>query len=500
MAVPAQAYDVLSTKHLDTDLERRSVRGGVLTLTSQGVQFAIQSVSTVVLARLLDPADFGIVAMVTSVTGLGQAFADLGLSEATIQRDEITHDQVSMLFWINVAIGLGLTLVCATLAPVFSWFYREPRLFNITLLVSLTFLIGGLRVQHDALLKRQMRYRALAVRDVLAWGIAVPTAIVMALRGAEYWAIAALPLVMNFTAMIFSWVLVRWRPGLPKRGTNVRSMVLFGGHVAASYVLITINRNIDNVLIGWRWGAGLLGLYSRAYNLLMLPVRQLSAPAASVAVPTFSRVQDDPERFERYYLRAINLVLWISAPLFGFLFVAARPVIILVLGSKWVEAALVFKILTISALGQLLLESLIWLFISRGQSEKLSTLLLMLSPGIVLGIFIALPFGIEGVAVAVTLVLVFIFPVLMKYSFRGTNLNLRRIGRAILNPLAATIVGVCISELVLRALAPRHVLMQLLVIAVSCVIGYGASLVIPSVRAEVMSFKPLYGHLKTGRA
>ena len=154
--MPAQKKfsHVFETDHLRAGLEGRSVRGGVLTLTSQGAQFLIQTLATVVLARLLVPADFGLVAMVTAVTGLAATFADLGLSEATIQRKEISHGQISILFWINVAIGVGLMLLTAALAPALAWFYGEPRLKNITLLLSLTFLISGLRVQHDALLNK----------------------------------------------------------------------------------------------------------------------------------------------------------------------------------------------------------------------------------------------------------------------------------------------------------------------------------------------------------
>src|SRR5208337_3020304 len=136
IAAQPQLLDAFSTEHLHADLKGRSVRGGVLTLTSQGAQFLMQSIATVVLARLLVPADFGLVAMVTAITGLGQAFADLGLSEATIQREEISHDQVSALFWVNVGIGLILMLATAALAPVLAWFYREPRLINITLVSS----------------------------------------------------------------------------------------------------------------------------------------------------------------------------------------------------------------------------------------------------------------------------------------------------------------------------------------------------------------------------
>jgi PST family polysaccharide transporter len=368
LSVPArqESLDPLSTEHLDTDLKGRSIRGGVLTLTSQGVQLVTTSIATVVLARLLTPADFGLVAMVTSLTGLAQGFADLGLSEATIQRPEINHDQVSMLFWINFAIGLALTLVTASLAPVLALLYREPRLKDITLVVSLTFLICGLRVQHDALLRRQMRFVSLGIRDVASYALAVTVAIAMAWKGAGYWALIAVPMTVNLTQVVLSWLMVGWKPGPPRRDAKVGSLIVFGGNVAASYVLYNANRSADNVLIGWYWGAGPLGLYSRAYNLLMLPLRQLGIPAGSVVIPALSRIQGDPERFARYYLGAVNLMTWISAPVFGFLFVAAEPVIVLVLGMKWREAAPIFQILVIAALGQSLLDSTVWVFVSRG--------------------------------------------------------------------------------------------------------------------------------------
>ena len=193
----------------------------------------------------------------------------------------------------------------------------------------------------------------------------------LAWRGFGYWAIVALPLTLNFTQMSLSWLMVRWIPGLPRRDAKVRSLLAFGGNVAASYLVFNANRSADSILIGWHWGAGPLGLYSRAYNLLMLPVRQLGAPARSVAVPAFSRVQHDPERLARYYLRTANLIMWIIAPIFGFLFVAAVPVIVLTLGYRWREAAPVFQILAIFALGQLLFESTLWLLVSRGQSRRM---------------------------------------------------------------------------------------------------------------------------------
>jgi len=499
MAPQLQALDALSTEHLDTDLKGRSVRGGVLTLTSQGAQFAMQTVSTMVLARLLTPADFGLVAMVTAITGLGSAFADFGLSEATIQRKDVNHDQVSTLFWINVAIGLGLTVIAAALGPLLAWLYREPRLQSITLLLSLTFLIGGLKVQPNALLKRQMRFTALAVRDITSYLLAVPIAIVMAWRGASYWALLALPMTLNLIQMVLSWVMVRWRPGLPRRGIGVRSMIAFGGNVSASYFIANVNRSADASLIGWFWGAGPLGLYSRAYNLLMLPVRQLSIPAGNVAVPAFSRLQGDPERFARYYLGAISLILWICAPLFGFLFVAASPVIALVLGNKWGEAAPVFQILAISALGQLFLETTIWLLISRGLSGRLLKLLLVISPILVGGFLVGLPYGIKGVALAGSLVQIAILPWMLHFAFRGTNLTLPRLGQAIVYPISLCFAAVLFDELALRVVAPERVLSQLLVAALGFGAAYSFSALIPKVREEVLAFRDLLGALGFSR-
>ncbi len=496
MTVQSQFSEALSTDHLHADLKGRSVRGGLLTLASQSAQFVMQTVSTVVLARLLVPADFGIVAMVTAVTGLAYAFADFGLSEATIQRKEITHEQVSTLFWINVAIGLVLTLITAGLGPVLARFYREPRLLTITLLSSLSFFIGGLRVQPNALLKRQMRFSALAFRDILAYVIAVPIAITMAWRGAGYWALVALPLTSNFMQMAVSWMLVRWRPGPPHRDSQVGSMLAFGGNVSLSYLIFNLNRSFDSVLIGRYWGAAPLGLYSRAYNLLMIPVRQLSTPAGNVTIPTFSRLQDDPERFARYYLRAVGLIIWITTPIFGFLFVAAKPVIVLVLGAKWVEAAPVFQILVISALGQLLLESTIWLFISRGQSARLLKLLLIISP-IILGSFaIGLPFGIKGVALSGSLVLVTILPWMLKFTFRGTHLTLKRLGRVLLFPVLLCLMGVSFAELSLQLVAPQRTVSRLLVAALGFAVPYLLSALIPPVREEFMSFRELMSELR----
>jgi O-antigen/teichoic acid export membrane protein len=494
-----QSADGLSTEHLQADLRGRSVRGGALNVVSQGAQFLIRTASTVVLARLLTPADFGLVAMVVAITSLATAFADLGLSEATIQRKEITPDQVSALFWINVAIGMGLTLITMASAPLLASFYKEPRLRNITLFLSLAFVIGGLRVQPDALLKRQMRYKAIAIRDIAAFALGVPVAIVIAWRGGGYWALVAFPLTSSFIQMALSWLMVNWRPSLPRRNTQIGSMVAFGGNVAASYLVFNIHRSADNVLIGWYWGATPLGFYSKAYELLMLPVRQLNLPIGSVAVSAFSRIQGEPERFARYYLRTAGLIMWISTPIFGFLLVAAQPVIVLILGAQWRAAAPVFQILAISAVGQMLLESTVWLFVSLGQSARLLKMLLLISPVIIGSFVVGLPFGIKGVALAYSVALTLTLPWILHFAFRGTSLTLRQLGRAILCPISVCLLGIASSELFLQWIAPVHVLSQLLVVAIGFAVAYSLAVLIRPIREEALSFRSVLRELRPPR-
>jgi PST family polysaccharide transporter len=389
--------------------------------------------------------------------------------------------------------------VTAGIAPILAKFYGEPRLVGITLVASVSFLIAGLRGQHNALLKRQMLFKSLAIRDVTSSLLGVIVAVGLAFRGAGYWAILALPLTTNLSQMVMSWLMIRWKPGLPHFDPEIRTMVGFGGNVAVSYVIFNWVRTADNILIGRYWGAGPLGLYSRAFNLLTLAVSQISAPTSSVAIPALSRIQDDAELFVRYYLKIMNLIVWIVGALFGFLFVAATPVIVLVLGAKWREAAPVFQILTISALGQVLLESTLWLLISQGRSARLLKLMLVLSPIMIGSFVLGLPFGIKGVAWSLSITLLCALPWILTFTFRNTNLTLSRLFEALARPVALSLSGVFLANLALRLFAPEDEISQLLVTALCFLVTYSLSILIPSVREEFEAFKKVLAELRSFR-
>jgi PST family polysaccharide transporter len=352
-----------------------------------------------VLARLLTPKDFGLFAMVTTVIGYLRVFKDAGLSTATIQREGITHAQVSNLFWVNVAVSGAITLILATAAPVVAWFYREPRLVPITLVLSSTFLLSGLTIQHTALLNRQMRFKAIAFIQVGSMLIGVAVGIGMALLNYNYWALVVSNLITVATTVPLTWLAIPWRPEGPSRRSGIRSLVGFGANMATGGFIYSLARGADGLLIGRFYGADSIGLYSRASALLNRPMDQFLSPMNSVFVPVLSRVQTQPERYRRTFLQIYEAMALISFLSGGLSFALARPLTLVVLGPKWEQAAIIFAGLTVAAFLTPLSAASTWLFASQGRGKDwlFSSSLVSL---ITVASFVAgLPFGPAAVAI-----------------------------------------------------------------------------------------------------
>lgn len=434
-----------ATEHLVGDLKNRSVRGGAITVFAQATKFGIHMVSTVVLARLLAPSDFGLIAMVLAIIGFVAMFKDAGLSMATVQRAEVNHAQVSTLFWINVALSVLVMAVVMAMAPLIVWFYGEPKLLWITVALSFTFIVSGLTVQHQALLKRQMRFKDLAAIEVVSMAIGVAVAITMAGVGFGFWALVGLPAGTIVANCAMVWMLCRWRPGPPVRGCGVGSMLRFGWNLTAFSFVNHFSRNMDNILIGWWWGAGPLGLYSKAYALLKMPVAQINAPVSSVVIPALSRLQDEPARYRRYYIRAIGLVATVGMPICAFAFAAAEPLVPLVLGQQWAEMVPIFRALAPAALAGTLNIANGWVFVSLGRADRQLRWGLVMAVVTVSAFVAGLPWGPMGVAVAYSAVFVASRWPGFVYCFRGTPIRTADVWSAIWRPLSASLVAAGLS-------------------------------------------------------
>ncbi|WP_193195742.1 lipopolysaccharide biosynthesis protein [Nostoc sp. MG11] len=442
------------TDHLKADLKGRSVRGGAITMVAQVLKFSLNLVSNVVLARLLTPQDYGLIGMVTAVIGFVGLFKDLGLSMATVQKEEINHEQVSTLFWVNVALSLTAALITAAIAPGIAWFYNEPRLIWITLALSVGIIFGGFSVQHSALLNRQMQYKALVFNDVRAMVIGILAALVAAWYGLGYWALVILPLVSGFAGVTGLWIACAWRPGLPVWRSGIGSMLAFGGHLTGFTTINYFARNLDNVLIGKYWGAQQLGLYAKAYQLLVLPINQINAPITAVAIPSLSRLQQDPEQFRHYYLKAISVIAFLTTPTIIFMIVASEDIIGFLLGSQWLGASNIFRLLAISALVQPLCNTTGWLYISRGRSDRMFKWGLFSSSWLVTSFFIGLPYQASGVALSYAIAMLLqAFPCIY-YATRGTSITVLDVFEAVKQTFISSVVAgaailgikICISS------------------------------------------------------
>jgi O-antigen/teichoic acid export membrane protein len=395
-----------------------------------------------VLARMLSPKDFGLIAMATALTNIANAFRDFGLSVATIQRAKTTHEQVSTLFWVNAGAG-ALTGVCvACLAPAIAWFYREPRLIPITVVLAWTFVLGGLSVQHRALLSRQMHFVALAGVETLSLLAGVVAAVIASLLGAGYWSLVIMQVVTAAADVTWAWLFCRWRPGRPVRDCDLRRMLTFGGDVTAFGLLNYFARNLDNVLIGRYCGSLTLGLYSKAYALLLLPIGQIRVPITQVAIPAMSRIQNEPKRYASYYMKVCLLLGFVTMPLVVLLGVCSRPAVLLLLGPQWEGASRLFQVLALAAFVQPVVSTRGLVLLSLGASRRYLILGLLYTIPIIGSFIIGIHWGAVGVAVAYTAAnYVTLFP-LQWYSLRSTPVSMAMFLRAISRPVICSVVMV----------------------------------------------------------
>jgi PST family polysaccharide transporter len=386
------------TEHLVGDLAGRSIRGGAVTVTAQVLKIVMQFGVTIILARLLKPEAFGLVAMVAVVLTFLETFKDLGLSAATVQRETITHQEVSTLFWVNAGLGFVAALLMIPLAPLLAWFYGEPELVDITLALGIGFALSGLSTQHLALLRRQMRFSVLASIQMGAEIVGMAVAVFAAYQGAGYWALILQRIVWAAVLGAGGWAFCGWRPGWPSRLGHVRELLGFGGYVTGSNLVSLMVRNLDQVLIGWYWGATPLGLYDRAYKILLLPINNLNAPLFSVAMPALSRLAGEPDRYRRTYLAMVEKLSMVTMPCAALLVAAPDLMVRLLFGPQWMAATPIVGWLGLAALYQPVTYTCSWLFMTQNRTQEMFRWGMVSSAMTAASIVAGLPFGAEGVA------------------------------------------------------------------------------------------------------
>jgi O-antigen/teichoic acid export membrane protein len=433
--------DSFDTTSLKSELAKKSARSGAATFAGQGAAFVIYLGTTAVLARLLVPSDFGLLAMVGPIVAFAGLFAQGGLSQATVQRAELSHAQVSTLFWINVVLGFVLCLLTAGIAPLAARFYGQPEITGITVVLATTLIISGLGVQQSALLRRHMRFEILALIKVISAIGGAGAAIATAYFSRSYWALVVQHLCALTITTALVWVFARWMPGRPRRGSGVRSLLTFGANVTASGFLAYTVRHVDKILIGWLSGPASLGLYSKAYGLLMLPIQQINWPMGSVAHPALSRLQDDPQRFRSYYRTAMSLMVSASMPLVTFALAVTEDLVLLVLGSQWSEVVPLFRALGLAAFLGTFNVATGWALLPLGLADKEFRAGIFGAIVSISAFAIGAQWGALGVALAFSASELIKRPIQIAYAYKFTPISFKDLWSALWRPMVASSVA-----------------------------------------------------------
>lgn len=402
----------------------------MVTGAAQGFKLGLQIVSVIVLARLLTPDAFGVVAMCAPVMAFLGLFQSMGLLQATVQRPVLTHAHVNFLFWVNVAITVALAALLVLISPQVAAFYGEPRVGPLMAAMALPMLLSGAAAQHGALLNRRMQFGRLALIDVVAAAVTLVATIVWAIIDPSYWALFGGALFGGIATTVLTWGGSRWLPGVPRMAPDGLAMVNFGAGITGFNFANFFARNLDHILIGRYWGGEELGLYDRAYKLMLFPLSQITNPLSRVMVPALSRMAQEPDRYRHAYLRVMRLVLLAALPGVAWATVMADSLIPLALGAQWAGSAPIFAALGFAGLVQPLNNPAGWLFISQGRSQEFMIWGFATAAFAITAFGIGVAWGAFGIAAAYAVSEYLKTPVLWLYVGRKGPIGLKEVIRS----------------------------------------------------------------------
>jgi O-antigen/teichoic acid export membrane protein len=466
-------------------LGRTAARGAAVTLAGQGTRILLQLVSVVVLARLLSPRDYGLMAVGLVVVGMGEVVRDLGLSTAAIQAPELSRRQRDGLFWVSAAAGLVLATVVAAGAGVIADVFGQPELVPVTRALALTFVLNGLAAQYRAGLSRDLRFGAVAGADLAAQLAGLVVAVASALAGAGYWALVAQQLTVGSVGLVAVVALARWVPGRPRRNVGLRPLLRFGGGLTGTHIVYYVGNNLDTMALGLWAGPTALGVYSRGFQLLMTPLAQLRTPATTVAVPVLSRLHAEPDRFGAF-LRSGQLALGI--PIVTALALAAGaagPIVEIFLGGRWAAVAPVLALLAVAGSAQTLSFVGFWVYLSRGLSGALLRYTMVTLVLKAACIAVGAAFGVVGVATGYAAAALLEWPLSLWWLSRITEIPVRALllGALRITACAALAGGACFAVTQLTAAWPAPG--QLAAGLAAGVAAYLLTTLVPAIRADV---------------
>ncbi|MEJ5961302.1 MOP flippase family protein [Pedobacter immunditicola] len=307
-----------------------------------------------VLSRLITPAEFGIIAMVSLATGFLNVIKDFGFGAALVQKKTVSDDEYSTVFWFNLIIGVCLMIIVFLVSPYIGEFFKEKRVEQVTKVLSGTFVINAIGIIWSNKLVKVLAFKQIFYRSFLSLLCGGGIAIYLGFKGFGVWAIVSQIYTTLIVNTILNYFQIKWLPTFTLKKIYIRELIKFGLPLLADQSISYWARNIDNLLVGRVLGKDVLGYYNKGYNLMLLPVRQLTNTLTKVLFPSFSLIQDDREKIASIYLKISGVVAFIAFPLMMSLSMLAEPLILIVYGENWRPVIPIFKVLSILGMFQAL--------------------------------------------------------------------------------------------------------------------------------------------------
>lgn len=333
-----------------SEIKKRATKGFAWSLISQFSLQIVQTATTIVLARLLLPSDFGLLGMVAVFTGLISILNQFGLTTAIVQRKDLKIGHLNTAFWASNAVGLIIFGVSAGISPLVADFYNQAIIKPIMIVLSLNFIFDSITSVHQAVLTRRLEFKKLAIIAVASAIVSGIISITMAFKGFGVWSIVVGSTVASIVQIIIYPFYFRWFPKLSFSMQRFKEIFGFGSVYTANAISNYVNGNLDYFFIGKFLGAAPLGFYSLAYRLIMFPQRKLGAALNRVAFPTYSKFQGDNERLARGYLSAVAYLNFVTFPFLVGLALVAPEFVKVIYGEKWIPAIVPLELLCIAGI------------------------------------------------------------------------------------------------------------------------------------------------------
>jgi PST family polysaccharide transporter len=421
-------------------LRKAAISGVKWSAVSHLGRRVLSLITTIILARLLAPSDFGLVAMAAVVIGFIELFQDLGTASAAIQRKDPSQSLLASMFWLNAGFGLAATLVLYFASPLAGAFYREPHVVPIMQALSLSFVLSGFSNLQKSLLERDLEFDKLARVEIGTGLFATLIGIASAFLGHGAWSLVYQMLSGNLLMTLLLWRASPWRPSWQFEWREIRSVMAFSLNLTGASIFNYFARNADKLLIGRFLGSQDLGYYDLAYRLMLYPLQGIAAVIRRVMFPIYSRMQDDPAQFGRTYLKVASAIALISFPLMLGLAALAQPFVLTLFGTAWVPVIALLLILAPLGAVQSITTTVGDIYMATGRTDW--GLWWTIGAGLltVLSFVIGLPWGILGVTTSYAIVFMLLAYPGFAFPFRLIGLRVRDLGKALWPAAACSLV------------------------------------------------------------